>query len=158
MFVSGKILENLTLGPQRLETSPPVQPPTPPSTPLSPKANEIPKYTSCVSFLPNITITQASSPSIPQILNQNSQKGPLDLDMKKKKSPPSLYTNGTGLNLSTNQMDMMMEATKSKLDGKMNDQKLPGNSSHSPRVSCINFFVFFGRLFNEKCRLEVCIK
>lgn len=105
-FVSGKILENLALGhPPRLpDTSHSAsQPPTPPSTPLSPKYCSGP-------VIPNITITQTSSPSIPQY-NQNpsSQKGPLDLDTKRRASA-ALYSNG-----STGLAHLDFEALRSKI-------------------------------------------
>lgn len=95
-FVSGKIFENFTLNPPKLDTgSPPSQPPTPPSTPLSPKSNSdlSNKYTSTsVPNIPNLTITHNSSPntSIPQNFLSSTQKIPLNLGTK----PKATYTNG----------------------------------------------------------------
>lgn len=111
-FFSGKILENLSLGPnnrneqnqqqQQQQHTPPSQPPTPPSTPLSPKTNELNKYTSSSNLpttIPNLTITQTSSPSnlLPQNLSKTIQKTPLNLGKRTNKeslSSSSSYSNG----------------------------------------------------------------
>ena len=105
ILVVGKILENLTLGPPRIEpsNSPPSQPPTPPRTPLSPKTesptlkkdqpqfqpkqpvglqvsatSSLNSFTTREQVIPNITITQTS----PASLLQQQQKLPLNLGVK----------------------------------------------------------------------------
>lgn len=135
---TGKILENLTLGAPKSVPSPPSQPPTPPSTPLSPKSSDFnnSKYTSTPSFASsNMTITQTSSPSLPQNLSQNLQKGPLNLGTKNK---TKTYTNGTGLNLSGVQS---AEFAYAHVDMEMGrdrgGERSPGGSSQSSRVSLI---------------------
>ncbi|KAF5280739.1 hypothetical protein FQA39_LY18022 [Lamprigera yunnana] len=132
----GRILENLNLGHHKFEPNLTSQPPTPPSTPLSPKSSDIPKYTSS-SFLPNITITQSTSPCIPQIL---SQKGPLDLDVKRRKSS---YTNGTGLNLSTHP-DVEGITAAAAAAAKGENQKLTSNLPTTPRINFSSGLMQYG--------------
>lgn len=149
LLITGKILENLSLGHPRTDHNPPSQPPTPPSTPLSPKTNELNKYTSSIPTIPNLTITQTSSPSIPQNLSRNVQKSPLNLGKKPVVVP---YTNGgggsgstsTGLNLTINsdlpyQMDLELLRSKIAEEKSSSDSK---GSNMNTRVTRSNYLLF----------------
>ncbi|XP_044261670.1 zinc finger protein castor homolog 1-like isoform X3 [Tribolium madens] len=94
-FSTGKIFENFTLNPMKMDVGePPSQPPTPPSTPLSPKSttgDHSAKYTSTnIPNIPNLVITHNSSPNIPQNFS-TQQKTPLNLGVKPK---TITYANG----------------------------------------------------------------
>lgn len=164
-LITGKILENLSLGPPRTDQNPPSQPPTPPSTPLSPKTNELNKYTSSIPTIPNLTITQTSSPSIPQNLSRNVQKSPLNLGKKPivvRTDVP--FTNGgggggsgstasTGLNLTINsefpyQMDL--ELLRSKIAEEKSSTDSKGATNMNTRVTRPNYLSF--RLLKKKMK------
>lgn len=124
-LVPGKIFENFTLNPAKMDTgSPPSQPPTPPSTPLSPKSgvDTAAKYTSTsIPNIPNLVITHNSSPNIPQNFATTQQKTPLNLGVK----PKTTYTNGGEFNF-----------------GEKGDEKVGGEvkGTQASRVSVREFF------------------
>lgn len=130
-IISGKILENLTLGPPRAGQSPPSQPPTPPSTPLSPRsgADCFHKYTSN----PQQTTSSPVVGSLPQNL---SQRVPLNLVGATKKTSNgaaallSDYGGGGGY--------MGQQEVERKMDERSGDRS-PGGSSQSSRVSFVLF-------------------
>lgn len=148
LFVAGKILENLTLGLPRQDPSPPSQPPTPPSTPLSPptsseslKALHVP---TSIPQLPNISITRAPSPGQNSPQNLSSRKPSLETETKKNLSL-TLYTNGVGMNLSTNQQNVPESPQYGPgeidmLRNKMADlSKMAGITPQAARVSKQNY-------------------